>query len=95
MEYPEGGWVVLACLEAEGEGVLPRRNELASEVIDDILKPGDDPSSRVPLDFHDLISSPDIVELHGLILNSPIGRIRTIHMNPVSLGLTLQVRYAR
>ena len=68
---------------------------MASKIVDDILEPRDDPSSRVPLDLNDLISPPDIVELHGLILNSPIGRIRTIHMDPVSLHLTLLLRYAK
>ena len=95
VEYSEGGWVVLACLEAEGEGILSRRNELASEIVDDILKPGDDPSSRVPLDLNNLIASPDVVELHGLILNTPIGGIRTIHMNPISLHLALHLHYAK
>ena len=69
----EGGGVVGAGLEAEGEAVLSGRDEAAAEVVEHTGEARDDPSSGIPLDLYNLIPSPHIVVSHRLVLPRMVG----------------------
>ena len=69
----EGGGVVGAGLEAEGEAVLSWGDEAATEIVEHTGETRDDPSSGIPLDFNDLVSPPHIVVSHGLVLTRMVG----------------------
>jgi hypothetical protein len=70
--YHVAGWVILASLEGKGEGVLSCRYEGASEVVEDVLKPGYLLLSGVLYDFFQEGAILDVSVLGRFIISGVI-----------------------